>query len=121
MRAEFLGMVGHELRAPLASIKGSAEMVQFFRIINEQADHMRSLISDLLDAGRIEAGRAAMPSSSVSAGIHSSAQLSAREGAPCSFPIPLNVTRGARRVERRRAHFRARCRRSPGRASRDPT
>ena len=69
LRAEFLGMVSHELRAPLAAIKGSAstvldgspapapaEMLQFFRIINEQADHMRGLISDLLDAGRIEAG-----------------------------------------------------------------
>ena len=69
LRAEFLGMVSHELRAPLTAIKGSAatvlgaasaldpaEMLQFFRIINEQADHMRGLISDLLDAGRIEAG-----------------------------------------------------------------
>ena len=69
LRAEFLGMVSHELRAPLTSIKGSAatvlgaapaldpaEMLQFFRIINEQADQMRGLISDLLDAGRIEAG-----------------------------------------------------------------
>ena len=69
LRAEFLGMVSHELRAPLTSIKGSAstvldaspapdpaEMLQFFRIINEQADHMRGLISNLLDAGRIDAG-----------------------------------------------------------------
>ncbi|MCY3705533.1 MAG: response regulator [Gammaproteobacteria bacterium] len=69
MRAEFLGMVSHELRAPLTSIKGSAstvldaeplpsqaEMVQFFRIIGGQADHMRGLISNLLDAGSIEAG-----------------------------------------------------------------
>ena len=69
LRAEFLGMVSHELRAPLTSIKGSAatvlgaepppapaEMLQFFRIIDEQAGHMRALIADLLDAGRIEAG-----------------------------------------------------------------
>ena len=69
LRAEFLSMVSHELRAPLAAIKGSAatvlggapapdpaEMLQFFRIINEQADQMRGLISDLLDAGHIEAG-----------------------------------------------------------------
>ena len=68
-RAEFLGMVSHELRAPLTSIKGSAatvldaatlpsqaEMVQFFRIIGGQADHMRGLIANLLDAGSIEAG-----------------------------------------------------------------
>ena len=69
MRAEFLSMVSHELRAPLTSIKGStatvlgaspvfaaAEMLQFFRIIDEQADHMSGLIADLLDAGRIDSG-----------------------------------------------------------------
>ena len=69
LRAEFLGMVSHELRTPLISIKGStatvlgavpppdpAEMLQFFRVIDEQADHMRSLIGDLLDQGRIKAG-----------------------------------------------------------------
>ena len=69
LRAEFLGMVSHELRTPLTTIKGSAatvlgapsavdtaEMLQFFRIIDEQADHMRGLISDLLDVTRIEAG-----------------------------------------------------------------
>ena len=69
MRADFLGMVSHELRTPLAAIKGStstvlmtpqsfglAEMRQFFRIIDEQADRMSGLIGDLLDAGRIDAG-----------------------------------------------------------------
>ena len=69
LRAEFLGMVSHELRAPLTSIKGSAttalrasrvvdqaEVRQFFRIIDEQADRMDSLIGDLLDVGRIDAG-----------------------------------------------------------------
>ena len=68
-RAEFLGMVSHELRAPLTSIKGSAaavlgatpslpraEIMQFFRIIDAQTDHMQGLIRNLLDAGRIEAG-----------------------------------------------------------------
>ena len=68
-RAEFLSLVSHELRAPLAAIKGSAttvldaspapslaEILQFFRIIEQQADHMRGLISDLLDAGHIKAG-----------------------------------------------------------------
>ena len=66
MRTEFLAIVSHELRTPLTSIKGSAgavldaspgfapeEMLQFFRIINAQADQMSSLITDLLDAGRI--------------------------------------------------------------------
>ena len=69
LRAEFLGMVSHELRAPLAAIKGSAatllgtsraldpaEARQFFRIIDAQADQMGELVGDLLDAGRIDAG-----------------------------------------------------------------
>ncbi len=69
LRAEFLGMVSHELRTPLAAIKGSAatlteaasdldpaEMLQFYRIIGEQADYMRDLIGDLLDVARIETG-----------------------------------------------------------------
>ncbi len=69
LRAEFLDLMSHELRAPLTSIRGSvdtlleagpkldpAEMREFHRIIQEQAEHMRNLISDLLDAGRIEAG-----------------------------------------------------------------
>ena len=73
LRAEFLGMVSHELRTPLTSIKGSAatlteaasdldpaEMLQFFRIIGEQADHMRDLIGDLLDVARIETGELSM-------------------------------------------------------------
>jgi len=69
MRTEFLAMVSHELRTPLTSIKGStamvlgasrrfapAEMLQFFRIIDEQTVHMDGLIGDLLDAGRIATG-----------------------------------------------------------------
>ena len=69
LRAEFLGMVSHELRAPLTSIKGSAATVlgssadldpavvrQFFKIIDEQADHMHDLVADLLDVARIETG-----------------------------------------------------------------
>ena len=69
LRAEFLGMVSHELRVPLTSIKGAittlfasstvldpVEMRQFYRIIDHQTDRMRDLISDLLDVTRIETG-----------------------------------------------------------------
>ena len=68
-RAEFLGTVSHELRAPLTSIKGSAaallrtsstlddaETQQFLRIIDAQTDHILDLIGELLDAARIDAG-----------------------------------------------------------------
>ena len=69
LRAEFMGMVSHELQTPLTTIRGSAytlldeasaldpaETRQFHRIIAEQADQMRSLIRDLLDVTRIETG-----------------------------------------------------------------
>ena len=68
-RGEFLDLVSHELRAPLTAIKGSmttvlgaapalpqADTLQFFRIVDRQADHMLGLIGNLLDAGRIEGG-----------------------------------------------------------------
>ena len=68
-RAEFLGMVSHELRTPLSSIKGSAatlkesansldpaEMDLFFDIIEQQANNMSGLITDLLDMARIDTG-----------------------------------------------------------------
>ena len=57
LRAEFIGLVSHELQAPLAAIKGSAvtlleearqldaaEMQGFHRIIVDQTSHMRRLI-----------------------------------------------------------------------------
>ena len=68
-RSEFIGMVSHELRTPLTTIAGAtataldasttvdtAELLQFFRIIDEQAGRMRRLINDLLDVTRIDAG-----------------------------------------------------------------
>ena len=69
MRAEFLSLVSHELRTPLAAIMGSvgalldasrtpdpAELREFLRVIDEQANQMRGLIGDLLDAGHVDAG-----------------------------------------------------------------
>ena len=69
LRADFLATVSHELLAPLTSIKGSAGTLlgsatdmdpslerQFLRIIEDQADHMKELVSDLLDVARIETG-----------------------------------------------------------------
>ena len=69
LRAEFLGVMNNELRKPLTAIKGSttsvlespsaldpAETRGFFRIIDEQADHIRYLMNNLLDVTRIESG-----------------------------------------------------------------
>ena len=91
LRTEFLAMVSHELQIPLTSIKGSAsmllndpgsldpaEMRQFFRIIDDQAEHMRSLMRDLLDMARIETGTLSV------------------------FPEPADVTR---LVDEAKSHF----------------
>ena len=104
LRAEFLGMVSHELRTPLTTIKGSAatlltasstlspaEMGDFFRIIDEQADHMRGLISDLLDVTRIEAGSMSVtPEPTVVAALVNQArEVFLRGGARNSIEVDL--------------------------------
>jgi PAS domain S-box-containing protein len=65
MQQEFISLVSHELRNPLASVKGYAQLMQrrgefnerAIRSIVEQSDHLDRLISDLLDSSRAEAGR----------------------------------------------------------------
>ena len=107
MRTEFLAIVSHELRTPLASIKGCAgavldaspgfapaEMLQFFRIINAQADQMSSLVSDLLDAGRIATGTlSVMPEiSDVGAlldGARNTIQAAGRHTVAIDIPLDL--------------------------------
>ena len=69
-------MVSHELRAPLMSIKGStttalsasltpnpAESLPFFRVIDEQADHMIGLIADCWTRGVSRPARCRFPPS----------------------------------------------------------
>ncbi|MDE0520349.1 MAG: response regulator [Boseongicola sp.] len=116
LRTEFLGLVSHELREPLAAIKGSAatlleeaptldpaEMREFHRLIGEQADHMRGLIGDLLDAGRIEAGTLSVsPEPSDAAGLVERARATfqgggARHGVVVDLPSDLPQVMADRR------------------------
>ncbi len=73
LRVEFLGMVSHELRIPLTSVRGSiatlldppaplnpAETRQYHRVIEAQTQRMHVLMSDLLDVARIESGTLAV-------------------------------------------------------------
>lgn len=64
---EFLAMLGHELRNPLAPIRAAAELMAFVRldekkvrdtseVISRQVDHMTGLIDDLLDVSRVTRG-----------------------------------------------------------------
>ncbi len=68
MKSEFVSQVSHELRSPLASIKGFASTIladeeiekktrnEFLRIINDESERLARLIEDLLDLSKIEHG-----------------------------------------------------------------
>ena len=108
LRPEFLAMVSHELRMPLSSIKGSAatvlgapssldpaEAVQFFRIIDTQADRMHDLIGGLLDVAHIETGTLPVnPEPSDAASLvdeAKSAFLSGGEGSNLRIDLPPDL------------------------------
>lgn len=69
-KTEFVSFVAHELRTPMTSIRGYADMLaremvgdlnvqqmQFVRIINSNVTRMQILVSDLQDISRIETGK----------------------------------------------------------------
>jgi len=69
MRADFVSLVSHELRSPMAAVIGSAQTLQqrwrelspehrasFLALIADETSRLASLIEDVLDTSRIEAG-----------------------------------------------------------------
>jgi signal transduction histidine kinase len=61
---EFLAMLGHELRNPLAPIRTALELVRLkghqmreFAVIERQVSHLQRLVDDLLDVSRIKQGK----------------------------------------------------------------
>jgi len=69
LKSDFVANVSHELRTPLALIRLYAETLElgrltakekyqeYFRIIREESERLTSLINNILDFSRIEAGR----------------------------------------------------------------
>jgi signal transduction histidine kinase len=69
LRADFVSLVSHELRSPMASVIGSARTLQahwrelspeqrqaFLGVIADETTRLAALIGDVLDTSRIEAG-----------------------------------------------------------------
>jgi signal transduction histidine kinase/ActR/RegA family two-component response regulator len=67
LKDEFLAMLAHELRNPLAPISSAAQLLGFIagepervrqtgEIITRQADHMTALVNDMLDVARVTRG-----------------------------------------------------------------
>jgi PAS domain S-box-containing protein len=76
-RSEFLAQMSHELRTPLNSILGYTQILQrdkslgernaeALNIIRDSGEHLLSLIEDILDLARIEAGRFQLDLSDIS-------------------------------------------------------
>ena len=70
MRTDFLSMVSHDLRNPLATIRGFGQLLrdqpdslgddqrrQAYDVIVRQADRMASFVDNVLDVSRLESGR----------------------------------------------------------------
>jgi signal transduction histidine kinase len=69
LRADFVSLVSHELRAPMASVVGSAQTLRerwrelnpdqrdsFLALIGNETERLAALIGDVLDTSRIDAG-----------------------------------------------------------------
>jgi signal transduction histidine kinase len=70
IKSEFLANMSHELRTPLNAVIGFSDLMlskafgelgaryeEYARLINEAGGHLLSLVSDILDLAKIEAGR----------------------------------------------------------------
>ncbi len=70
MKSEFVSIVSHQLRSPLTNLKWVIELIlsgkinplsekqlEYFKILKENSDRMRELVSDLLIVSRIEQGK----------------------------------------------------------------
>ena len=84
MKNEFLANTSHELRTPLNAVIGFASLIEqgatdleeerrsFARSIRESAEHLLSVINDILDLAKVEAGRLEM-------------ELETGDATPCIF------------------------------------
>lgn len=70
MRDEFLSVAAHELRTPITTIKGYAQLLdrwtpgghepregKAFKILNHQSDRLSALVQELLEVSRLQLGR----------------------------------------------------------------
>jgi signal transduction histidine kinase len=77
-KTEFVSFVSHELKIPMTSIKGYADMLlspsfgepnemqtKFLNTIRANVDRMARLVSDLTDVSRIEAGHLALETTAI--------------------------------------------------------
>jgi len=116
-KSDFLANMSHELRTPLNAILGYAQLLQraplqdkhknAVRVINHSGNHLLSLITDILDLSKIEAGKmdlydAPFDLRAAIGRVHEIVRFLAEQKAlPLSVAIADNVPRAIKADEKR--------------------
>jgi len=110
-KSEFLATMSHELRTPLNAIIGLSDFikgetlgpvgvpqyVEFSRHINESGAHLLSIINDILDMSKIEAGEMTLEEApfdvaeTISGSVDMIAERAARENIELTTEIPSDL------------------------------
>jgi signal transduction histidine kinase len=119
LRADFVSLVSHELRSPMASVIGSARTLQerwrelspeqreaFLALIADETTRLASLIGDVLDTSRIEAGTFSFSFAPVDVGELVRETVSAAGLGQDEVPLASSVRDGLPRVRGDRARLR---------------
>jgi PAS domain S-box-containing protein len=104
MKSELVSLVAHELRSPLASISGFAEILssiggtqeqieEYANIIRQEAERLAELVSKYLDLTKMEAGRMdfRLESISIREVFDSMLYLASAQGGKKNIEIDLNI------------------------------
>jgi signal transduction histidine kinase len=115
LRADFVSLVSHELRSPMAAVIGAAQTLEqrwrelspeqrasFLALISGETSRLAALIADVLDASRIEAGTFTYKFADVDIGELTEEAVASASVGQDEVPIraivqrPLPVVRGDR-------------------------
>ena len=108
LRADFVSLVSHELRSPMAAVIGAARTLQvrwrelqpdqreaFLALIGDETARLASLVGDVLDTSRIDAGTFSYRFGDVDVGalVQESVATAAitQDEVPVTVEIPTNV------------------------------
>ncbi len=106
LKSEFVATVSHELRTPMTSIKGYVEILlmgaagslndsqmHFLQVVRSNTERLATLVNDLLDISRIEAGRVILSWQPLEAQllIRSCVDLIARRSIDEHRPMTVNI------------------------------
>jgi signal transduction histidine kinase len=115
LRADFVSLVSHELRSPMAAVIGAARTLQdrwrmltaaqresFLALIGDETSRLAALVADVLDTSRIEAGTFSYSFDDVDLGglvddaVEAAALAQQEVRVVASVPVSLPAIRGDR-------------------------